>query len=175
MKPLPNNTEAEKSILGAVLKNSENIYKINLKPIDFYNTNNRAIFNCMKSLQENGNKIDIISLSEKLKFIGKFDEIGAYYLTGLEDFTDVNLEEWVKIVKEKSDQRSIIRLTQNVQSDGYKMKPITELKNKLMDGITEIQTGEENKILTINEIKKKLIKEKKRFLRGELNTIKTGY
>jgi len=53
-RALPHNIDAERSVLGAVLVNNENYYRVieNLKPEDFYLDGHRLIFRKMVELIE---------------------------------------------------------------------------------------------------------------------------
>ncbi len=67
-KPLPNNLDAERSILGAILldNNALNAAIEALKPEDFFLDQHRRVFNQMISLGENQQAIDLVTLTEEL-------------------------------------------------------------------------------------------------------------
>jgi replicative DNA helicase len=67
-KALPHNIEAEEALLGALLIDSEAIYKIVdiLKPEDFYKPSHQIIYSAILYLFEKREAIDIIVSSPNL-------------------------------------------------------------------------------------------------------------
>src|SRR5207247_9557349 len=67
-RTLPHNIDAEKSVLGAILVNNENYYRVleNLKSEDFYLNAHRVIFRKMLELIERSRAIDLITIQEEL-------------------------------------------------------------------------------------------------------------
>ncbi|PID99670.1 MAG: hypothetical protein CSA81_15075 [Acidobacteria bacterium] len=65
----PHNTEAEESVLGALMMDKEAITKIAdiLKPEDFYNEQNGEIFEIILELYEEQQPLDILSVSSRMK------------------------------------------------------------------------------------------------------------
>jgi len=65
-KPLPNNLDAERSVLGAVIldNNALNAAIENLKPEDFFLDQHRRVFTQMIALGESQQAIDLITLTE---------------------------------------------------------------------------------------------------------------
>ena len=69
-KPLPNNLDAERSVLGAILldNNALNAAIENLRPEDFFHDHHRRIFTQMISLGEAQQAIDLITLTEEIGY-----------------------------------------------------------------------------------------------------------
>ena len=69
LRVLPNNFEAEESVLGACVLNKQALYKAseNLTAEDFYNEKNSKIFTVMNELKEENSPIDINTLTSKIK------------------------------------------------------------------------------------------------------------
>ena len=67
-RPLPNNLDAERSVLGAVIldNNALNAAIENLKPEDFFLDQHRRVFTQMIALGEAQQAIDLITLTEEL-------------------------------------------------------------------------------------------------------------
>lgn len=113
-KPLPSSEESERVILGAILLDNAVIAEAveNLKPEDFYSPLNRRVFAAMIALFEKQKQIDPILIGEELKKEGSFESIGGITtitnLTfGLPHFSKI--EEYVKVVRDKSVVRNLIR------------------------------------------------------------------
>ena len=113
-KPLPSSEESERVILGAILLDNSVIAEAveHLKPEDFYSPMNRRVFAAMIALFEKQKQIDPILIGEELKKEGSLDSMGGITaitnLTfGLPHFAKV--EEYVKVVRDKSVIRNLIR------------------------------------------------------------------
>ena len=113
-KPLPSNVDSERVILGAILLDNAVIAHAveRLKPEDFYSPLNRRVFSAMIALFEKQRQIDPILIGEELKKEGSLESIGGVTaitnLTfGLPHFS--NVEEYIKVVRDKSMVRNLIR------------------------------------------------------------------
>lgn len=113
-KPLPSSEESERVILGAILLDNSVIAEAveHLKPEDFYSPMNRRVFAAMTALFEKQKQIDPILIGEELKKEGSLESMGGITaitnLTfGLPHFSKV--EEYVKVVRDKSVIRNLIR------------------------------------------------------------------
>src|SRR3989344_1023061 len=69
----PQNLDAEASLLGSLIIDSDSFIKIAdlINADDFYNDQHRAIFNAMRTLHDKRSPIDILTLSEQLKSSGE--------------------------------------------------------------------------------------------------------
>src|SRR3984957_13898306 len=119
-RPLPNNLEAERSVLGAILldNNALNPAIENLRAEDFFLDQHRRVFLKMIALGESQQAIDLITLTEELHRFGELEAAGgAPYLASLADgmprVSDV--ENYARIVKEKAILRNLIPATHNIQ------------------------------------------------------------
>ena len=73
---LPSSNEAEQSLLGAVLLESDCLNRVLdiVRPEYFYNENHREIFSAMHRLFRSGSPVDIITVLNELVGIGVFTE-----------------------------------------------------------------------------------------------------
>ncbi len=120
----PQNLEAEKAILGAMILSDDaiGIAMENLDSFYFYETRHQKIFESVKDLYAARRNIDLITLSDFLSNKGLFDSIGGKaYLTELADFvpTAANVRYYIDIVKEKGIQRQLIRNATQIISKSY--------------------------------------------------------
>src|SRR6202165_4431131 len=123
-KPLPNNLDAERSVLGAVIldNNALNAAIENLKPEDFFLDQHRRVFTQMIALGESQQAIDLITLTEELHRRGDLEAAGgAPYLAALADGMPKvsNIEHYARIVKEKALLRNLIHATHNIQQRAF--------------------------------------------------------
>src|SRR5712691_3532652 len=123
-RPLPQNLEAERSILGAILLDNHalNAAIENLKPEDFFLEQHRRVFNQMIALGENQQAIDLVTLTESLHRVGELESSGgAPYLAALADGMPrvSNVEHYARIVREKALLRNLIHTTHNIQQRAF--------------------------------------------------------
>jgi replicative DNA helicase len=119
-RPLPQNLDAERSILGAILLDNHalNTAIENLKTEDFFLEQHRRVFNQMIALGEAQQAIDLVTLTESLHRVGELESSGgAPYLAALADGMPrvSNVEHYARIVREKALLRNLIHATHNIQ------------------------------------------------------------
>jgi|YelNatPaOPRAMG01_1025707.scaffolds.fasta_scaffold01581_12 replicative DNA helicase len=115
----PQNIEAEQSVLGGILIDSESINKVIdiLSPEDFYRESHRKIYELMIELYEKSEAIDIITLSSLAKDRGLLEEVGGVtYLSSLVDMmpSAANIIQYAKIVREKAILRELINVANEI-------------------------------------------------------------
>jgi len=136
----PQNTEAEASLLGAVLIDTDAIVKIadTVSKEDFYEDRHKRIYEAVLQLYEKHSPIDVLTLSDQLRGTGFLDMVGgASYLTELTNFvpTAAHVEQYAEIVSQKSLRRRLIKASQDIVGLGY-----DEAKN-LQELIEEAETN----------------------------------
>ncbi len=120
----PQNVDAEKAVLGAMMISEEAI-GVAIEHIDsfyFYETSHQKIFEAIKDLYASRKNVDLITLSDSLKNKSLLDPIGGLtYLTQLADFvpTAANVQYYVDIVKQKGIQRQLIKNSTDIVSKSY--------------------------------------------------------
>jgi replicative DNA helicase len=119
----PQNAEAEASLLGALLIDSDAVVKIadNVSAQDFYDTKHKRIYEAIIQLYENHDAIDVLTLSDKLKNNGQLDSIGGpAYLTELTNFvpTAAHVEQYADIVAQKAMRRRLITASKEIGDMG---------------------------------------------------------
>ncbi|HEX4003747.1 MAG TPA: replicative DNA helicase [Candidatus Acidoferrales bacterium] len=123
-RPLPQNLEAERSILGAVLLDNHalNAAVQVLRSEDFFLSQHRHIFERMVQLSEKQQAIDTITLMEDLSRRGELEAAGGVaYLSQLADGLPrvTNVDHYARIVKEKSILRGLIHSTAAIQEQAF--------------------------------------------------------
>ena len=119
-RQLPQNTEAERSILGAILLDNHalNATLEKLKPEDFFHDHHRRIYQQMIVLGETQQAIDLVTLTDQLHRSGELESSGGHaYISQLMDGVPhvSNVEHYARIVKEKSLLRGLIYATHAIQ------------------------------------------------------------
>ncbi len=120
----PQNTDAEASLLGAVLIDSDAIVKIadQLQPQDFYDERHQKIYEAVKQLYDKHSPIDVLTLTDQLRNNGLLDMVGgASYLSELTNYvpTAAHIEQYSGIVAQKALRRKLIKSSQNIVALGY--------------------------------------------------------
>lgn len=181
----PQNTEAERSILGAILLENEALPKsleILRDESCFYMDSHRKIFAAIIHLFEKNQPMDIMTLSEILKKKNQLEEVGGVdYLVSLVESipTAANIQYHSRIVKEKAILRNLISTSTDIQNRCYEdSEDVDELLDHAERSIFEIS---ENKItpgfININKVVKESFDTiEKLFERKELVTgVPTGF
>lgn len=120
----PQNTEAEASLLGAVLIDPDAIVKIadTISPTDFYDERHQRIYEAVQQLYERHSPVDVLTLSDQLKAAGFLDMVGgSAYLTELTNFvpTAAHVQQYAEIVAEKALRRRLIKASEEIVGLGF--------------------------------------------------------
>lgn len=120
----PQALNLEEVILGAILTDKEafSIIVDILRPESFYSDVNAMVFKTMMLLYERSHPIDILTVTEEIKKIGRLDWIdNGYYLTELSArvASSANIEFHARIVKQKFIERQLIKASCEVIKDAY--------------------------------------------------------
>lgn len=123
-KQQPHNLEAEASLLGAILIDSDALVKIadTIHAHDFYDQRHLRIYEAINQLYEKRSPIDVLTLADQLKNNGALDLVGgAVYLTELTNFvpTASHVEQYAALVSQKSVRRRLIKASQEIVGLGY--------------------------------------------------------
>jgi len=146
----PKNTEAEKSVLGSMMIDDEAI-GLAVEILDetwFYEESHQKIYQAIIKLYSEHKKVDLITLSDKLKADGLLESIGGVtYLSSVIEYVPsaANVEHYAHIVKEKGILRKLIKNATNIISESYEAK----------DNIEEIVDNAERLIFEIADLKQK--------------------
>jgi replicative DNA helicase len=129
----PQNLEAEASLLGAILIDSDALVKIadNVSSTDFFDKRHEHIYEAILKLYERRSPIDVLTLADQLKIDGVLDLIGgASYLAELTNFvpTASHVEQYAEIVAQKALRRRLIATSQELTEISFdESKALKEL------------------------------------------------
>ncbi|ASV67782.1 replicative DNA helicase [Cytobacillus sp. FSL W7-1323] len=120
----PQNIEAEQAVLGAIFLEPSSLTMASelLIPEDFYRAAHQRIFNVMLKLNDKGEAVDLVTVTEELNAAKMLEDTGGVtYLSELAASvpTAANIEYYAKIVEEKSILRRLIRTATDIAQDGY--------------------------------------------------------
>ncbi len=135
LRTMPNNIEAEKSVLGACFLSKYALQKAceSLDEEKFYDEKNSKIFHAMKNLQEQKTPVDLTTLTSELQKGNQLNEVGGVeYLTEILNFVPVatNVDYYIKSVEDTAILRNLIDTASNIATEGYNQ---TEDINQTLD------------------------------------------
>jgi len=120
----PQDIEAEKSLLGAIMLDENVLPEIItiISPNDFYDKNHQVIFEAMRNLYDSHRPIDLLTLTDELKSLKKLKSIGgAAYLTELSNFVLAasHAKAYADIVRKAATQRKLIKAGTEIVNKAY--------------------------------------------------------
>jgi len=120
----PQAIEAEEAVLGAMLLEPAVVDSAmaELSASCFYDNRNRMIFEAIGKLVAEHSPIDIVTVSAKLKALGKLEEVGgAVVLAGYSEKVGAaaHIEYYIKILKQKAIQRDLITASYAILKDSF--------------------------------------------------------
>jgi replicative DNA helicase len=121
----PNNLEAERSVLGAILLSNESIHRvveIGLEPRDFYRESHQKIFEVLLTLSERGEPVDLVTLTSALRDRNYYEQIGGgSTLTSLfeDQYSTGNVGHYARIVRDKAILRRVINTSADIQAEAF--------------------------------------------------------
>ena len=123
-KTIPHNTDAEQSVLGSMFLTKKALQKAldELVSDDFYLDSHSKIFECIKAVNERKIPVDLTTVSEELSNRNWLNEVGSinYLAEMIESVpTTANIDEYIRIVSEKSILRKLIDEATSIVKDSY--------------------------------------------------------
>lgn len=130
-RKMPQNLEAEMSVLGVAFLNAGDVQKIVEEvTVDmFFDERNRIIFNAIKNLHDSRTPIDITTIKDELDKDKKLNTVGLDYLTDVIDsvVTTANLDFYIKIIRDYAIRRNLIETATDIINTTYEDENITTL------------------------------------------------
>jgi len=137
----PQNIEAEASLLGAILIDSESLIKIAdvISSQDFYDPRHQKIYEAIDQLYNKQYAIDVLTITDQVKNNGNLEAVGgASYITELTNYvpTASHIEQYAEIVSQKALRRRLIKASQNIAELGFDETKV--LQNLIEEAETNI-------------------------------------
>jgi replicative DNA helicase len=147
MRLPPQNLEAERSVLGSMLRDNGCIADVLqiLRGLDFYTDAHQKVFEAIVALWDARNPAVPVSLAEELKCRGHLKDIGNLpYLAQLWDAppTSANVIYYARIVRDKAIIRGVIHACNDILRDAYDQAAVP----------SELLQAAERRILAIAEM-----------------------
>jgi replicative DNA helicase len=151
-RKMPQNLEAEMSVLGVAFLNKNALVKIceELYSDMFYSDANKKLFEAIKSCYDNKVPVDITTVKEELDKKKNLTAVGGIdYITEVIDSvaTAANLDYYIKIVKDKALMRNLIDTATDIVTNAYEededvTSMLDEAEKKILNVVKERQTSD---------------------------------
>lgn len=183
-RSLPHNIEAEQAVIGSMLIDKSSIAEATetLNSEDFYKDYHKVLFGAIYELFQKDIPLDMITLIEHLRVNGKLDNCGGIsYITEISNSipTTANLSSHIKIVKDKSILRKLIRSSTEIIEESYKgggqVENVIDLAEKKIFNIAENRTTSDFE--PMNAVLERGFLEIERLFnnKGEITGVPTGF
>ena len=149
---LPNSPEAEQSVIGSMMMDSEAIMTASeiLTSEDFYQRPYGILFDAMVELYNEGKAVDLVTLQDRLKEKDVPPEVASLeFVKDILDtvYTSAHIRQYATIVHEKAMLRKLIRTTEGIANTCYAGKESMEdifvdTEKQIFDIIQQNTSGE---------------------------------
>ncbi len=160
---MPFSSDAEQAVLGCMFldENSAKVGYSLLNSDDFFQQNNKIVFEAFSAVLKSGKIADVVTVSEYLKQQNNFEKIGGKeYIVqiAMSVATSVRIKEYIKILKEKAyfrrkiaqgkaltqaayqqDKQKLQQISKQSEQDGVQTEKIACIPDVLADYITLLQ------------------------------------
>ena len=183
-KIMPHNTEAEQSVIGAMLMDADAIdvaCEI-LNGEDFYGKQYGMLFEAMKQLRAENKPADMLTVSDRLKTMGAPEEMTSpefvkEILNAVP--TSANIKAYAQIVYEKATLRRLIKASEKIASDCYLQNDELDviMENTEKDIFDLMQSRNSREYTPINEVVIEVLKKVEEAAKttGNLTGVSTGF
>lgn len=181
----PHSTEAEKSVLGAMLQSDTAVQAAAemLTADDFYTPAHREIFDAAKTLTLSHSAVDLVTMDAELSRRGTLPGVGGIeYLVDLTAFvpTTANMKDYIRIVSEKSTLRRLIGASGEISKACYAQEQETPqvlsfAEKQIFDIVMRRDGGES--LQHIREVLQRTYAQMEEFarLQGGVSGVPTGF
>ena len=138
----PFNEEAEEALVGAFFLEEELVKECTIRPEQLYSWKLRLIYTAIRSLDEKGKPIDIITVVEELGLPNLKMAGGVSYINRLAGSvpTTANFHFYEKLVREYAQKRKTIQIAGRIMEQAQ----ASDISKTLSDGIHELMAVEED-------------------------------
>lgn len=132
MKNLPYSLEAEKAVLGAMLVSRDALLNsvVRLSIDDFYDNDHKLIFDTIKTVYNKGVNVDAVTVIEQLVLNNTLNDLSNKEDTVYDLIINVvavsNVEEYIRIIQDKTTLRRLVELAQDV-SEKWQKEEVSDI------------------------------------------------
>ena len=168
---IPQNLQAERAVIGACLVSSDALGIVSelLKPEDFYDPSNKAVYEICLSMYQSSKPIDLVTFQNEAMSRNIFERIGGQpFLAELvgDDMLPANAGYYAEIVRDTATRRRVISAGQKIMTLGAKTdieasEIVSEAEKIILDasagkdtsGPVSLQSVTQSALARINELK----------------------
>ncbi len=135
--------QAEQAVLGAIMFNNGALPSILsiLEVWDFYDSRHQLIYHEAKSLYDEGEPVDLVTMASNLNAIGKLEEVGGnIYLMDLSEMTGHGYQSHARIVKDWSEKRDLQQIGVGL-ADSKFLEGVDKTKQEILDKILSLDNS----------------------------------
>lgn len=183
-REMPHDIAAEQSVIGSMFMSKRACEKAieRLTKESFYLDKHGYIFDAIKEIKEAGKPIDLTIVTSELEKRKQLASVG-----GVEYLSDIitivpsaaNIDEYIKIVEEKSVRRRLIEAAFTIETDGFNwgdsLDELLDKSEKNLMNISKVRSGSEFRPISDVLYKTQLNLEKLSQSKGEITGIPTGF
>lgn len=137
---IPYSEQAERSVLGSMLMDKDAVIVAisTLYDEDFYNINNRHVFQAIKNVNDRKMEVDITTVTDELEDMKFLNEVGGVpaLVELTESVVSSNVQHYIDILKDKTNLRHFASFLEKTYSD-FNQKSIGDINEYL----NEVEAG----------------------------------
>jgi replicative DNA helicase len=136
----PNSIDAERALLGCILRNTGLLNLADISRDDFYRHDHRQIFNAMKLADAAGRDPDMIVTAEQLDSSGELENVGGVsYLSELTDSAGLpsNLTSYAEVVRNRAILRKGITVGHEIAQAGFS-GDVNAMQALMVDSLSKV-------------------------------------
>ncbi len=181
---IPNNLEAEQSVIGSMFLSKYALNKAceTLTKESFYHNANALIFDTIKNMAEAKKPIDLTTLTAELKNKNLLSEVGGVeYLSEVLEIvpTAANVDYYIKLVEDDAILRKLIEVSTNITTNAYQNEgnineTLDEAERKILSVVKNRRSTEFRTIKEVLDSTQENL-EKLAATKGEITGIPTGW
>lgn len=174
--------EAEQSVIGGLLLDSQKFDDVSelICVDDFYNIDNKAIFQAMASMAINSRPVDVVTLSEQMHEDGTLESSGGLgYLVEIANNTPntANILSYARIIADRSMERKFTEAGSRIVEIGEDAQtPIDEKLNLIHSEFASLERHDKNEIMDFDKLLKSEVADIDLRFRGQkVKGVRTGF
>jgi replicative DNA helicase len=172
----PQDTDAERAVLGAVLIDNEAYHNAELTPDMFYRRAHRRIWSTFGDILHRGEPCDLVTLKNELTRIDAVEEVGGVsnLVTIINEVaTSANVKSHAAIIRDKALRRALIKQSQQIIQGAFE----GDDTNDLLAMFTPPDMAHDSGIVSISEVAEAAYREIEHRMnnRHALSGFDTGY
>jgi replicative DNA helicase len=179
---LPQNADAEISVLGSMILNNETVDVVVpiLRADDFASAAHRKIFEAVLAVHEQQRAVDLVTLPDELQRSGALEMVGGHtYLSSLAESVPApgNVEHYAQIVREKSVLRNLLiaarEISESVARGDVRSRELLDEAEAKIFQIAEV--GAQSNVTPFKEVLKSVFEIIDRGREGAVSGLGTGF